>query len=87
MHSAAGVFNYRAECFQRFTGQCLAHVHFILHRWKQPFFYFYRPCLALIRMDWHNHVLFHCCVRISVDHVGHRNKREEIEDEILPFAA
>ena len=44
-------------------------LHFILHRGRKPFFYFFRYCLAFIWLAWHYHTLFYFTVDISINNV------------------
>ena len=44
----------------------------------------FRTCLAIIRMDRHNHILLHFLAGNSADHVGLCFEGKEVVDDIIP---
>jgi len=73
---AISFFTHWAECIKRIYRKRLFSLHFILHRGRKPFFYFFRSCLAFIWLAWHYHTLFYFTVDISINNVAYCIERK-----------
>ena len=70
--SAVNVFTHGPAPAGRFDWKRLIFLYFSVHRRWEPCFHIFRPCMAIIRMAWHYHMVFDFTGDIPIHYVDHR---------------